>query len=1005
MYNIIIKISTKNVFLYTRNRVSGFNSIFYDFLEYCKPLQAKNKALKTCLTTGSTLTDFILPSAPGFGIEVCRNGTHPYHDVYNKDKNQMPTLLPLSHLTTGIKTNFLGSKGDAPDDAGTADAPNAEGLESMGPDASGAGTQRPDEQPDDGENRHNYFACFYPGNTSFFIRKLMTHLTRKVPLDDHNLEKIKSIEPDSVVVFTCKNKRIFNFLYFHTQLKAKGLPYPELGFDTNFLFLLPVQRAWHILCSHLIHVLQHFQFKNIYDTGYANHTLLTNKAGFICLIEEDDFYNRFIKATPDPLYHLIELQKQMNRSVMIVPEDIIYVTKPMRKNPGLADIIFGTHENPGLIKRLYTLLRHPEKIRVEVARPVDLKAFINRPEIQRLDSEFQTHRLRSHLVDILNRRRKSITGPVLKSRQEITEEILTRKSLREFLADYAVRHEMPLRKVNKKAAGYIKEIAANYNLRAINFLNWLLTWIFNNIFEGVSVSQSEINRLRETYTQAPLILVPCHKSHLDYLLLPYVMFKNNMPCPHIAAGKNLSFWPLGPIFRGAGAFFLRRTFKGAELYTRIFAAYLEKLLSEGFNIKIYIEGGRSRTGKLLTPKPGGLAMLINAYLNGACEDLYFAPIYVGYDRVLEEDAYLKEIEGGKKSPETLKGLLNTRKFLKRKYGKVYLKFDAPLSMNTYLAEKNIDLKRATKKEYMDFVKGFGYKLIHHINENTVATPHGIIASAVLSCPSNTFSKAQVLRRVRTYMNLLTCMGAYLSDTLIMEPDAAFDSVLDNFLSRNFIELADEDEDEIDDSTVLIVKHNKRAILDYYKNSVICFFVPAAYTAAAILETDRFKFALSDLTFRYKFLQNMFTDEFSFDEEITVEEQLSKAIKCFVNEGILVPDPKRADLLNLTSEGLRKLKWFAAFLIPFFESYHTCLLFLEKQKTDKYDVKERAKKILSFGGKLYKRHHVVRKESLSLINYQNAAHYFARNNINGSGDQVEIDRYKDTIQQLSNLISG
>ncbi|WDP88796.1 MAG: 1-acyl-sn-glycerol-3-phosphate acyltransferase [Desulfobacter sp.] len=881
----------------------------------------------------------------------------------------MSLLPPLDKLIAGIKNRLFGS----PD--------------SMAP------------------SPHEYFTCFYPGNQSFVIRRLITRLTRKIPLDDHNLEKIKGIKPDSIVVFSCKNKRFFDFLFFHTRLKSLDLPYPELGFDLSFFPLLPVRRAWRIMTSHMAHFMRHFQIKDIYGTGYASQTLLDNRAGFLCLIEEEDFYRRFIKSTPDPLYHLIELQKQLDRSVVIVPEDIIYVTKPMHKNPGLADIIFGTHEKPGLIKRLFILLRHPEKIRVEVARPVDLKEFINRPEIQRLDSEFQTHRLRSHLVDILNRRRKSITGPILKSRQEITEDILTRKSLREFLADHAAKTNTPLRRVNKKAAGYINEIAANYSLRTINFLNWLLTWVFNNIFEGVSVNQDEINRMRETYTQAPLILLPCHKSHLDYLLLPYVMFRNNMPCPHIAAGKNLSFWPLGPIFRGGGAFFLRRTFKGADLYTRIFAAYLEKLLYEGFNIKIYIEGGRSRTGKLLTPKPGGLAMLIKAYLNGACEDLYFVPIYVGYDRVLEEDAYLKEIEGGKKSPETLKGLLNTRKFLKRKYGKVYLKFDEPLSMNRYLCEKNIDLKRATEKEYMDFVKGFGYKMINSINENTVATPHGIIASAILNCAANTFSKAQVLRRVHTYMNLLTFTGAYLSDTLIMDQDAAFDSVVDNFLSRNFIELADEDEEEIDDTTVLIVKHNKRAILDYYKNSVICFFVPAAYTAVAILETDRFKFVLSDLVLRYKFLQKMFTDEFSFDEEVTAEEQISRAVKCFINEGILVPDPKRADMLNLTSEGLRKLKWFAAFLIPFFESYNTCLLFLEKEKTDKYDVKERAKKILSFGGKLYKRNQVVRKESISLINYRNAANYFARNNINGSGDQIEIDKYKEIISRLSHLIAG
>jgi glycerol-3-phosphate O-acyltransferase len=488
---------------------------------------------------------------------------------------------------------------------------------------------------------HDYYTSLYPGNQSYIIKKIITRLVKKLSLDDHNLDKIKNIQQESIVVFASKHKRVFDFLYFHTKLKALDLPFPELGFDFRFFFLLPVKRACRVLLSHLDYFLHHFHIKDVYTSGFAQKELQNKRAGFVSLIAEDDFYKRFIKSTPDPLFHLIELQKQTDTCVVIVPEDIIYVTKPMHKNPSLTDILFGTHEKPGLLKRIYTLIRYPEKIRVAVATPVNLKEFINRAEIDCLDAEFQAHRLRSHLVDILNRQRKSITGPVLKSRQEITEDILTRKSLREYLADYAAKNNTPLYKVNKKAASYIKEIAANYNLKIINILNWLLTWVFKNIFDGLSVNQDEINRMREKSTEAPLILIPCHKSHLDYLLLPYVMFRNNMPCPHIAAGKNLSFWPLGPLFRGGGAFFLRRTFKGAELYTKIFAAYLEKLLYEGFNLKIFIEGGRSRTGKLLAPRPGGLGMIIKAYLNGACDNLYFVPVFVGYDRVLEEDAYLK----------------------------------------------------------------------------------------------------------------------------------------------------------------------------------------------------------------------------------------------------------------------------------------------------------------------------------------------------------------------------
>ena len=854
------------------------------------------------------------------------------------------------------------------------------------------------------DNTYDYFLCFYPGNSGFLVPKLIRRLTSKLNFDDHNIEKIATINTDSIVVYASKNKRVLDFLYFHTKLKSLDLPYPQIGFDFTFFFLLPVKRLFQVFLCHLDYFIHHFYFRDTYTSGYATKELLNGKSGFVCLIEEDDFYKRFVKATHDPFFLLIELQKKIDKPIMIIPEDIIYVTKPMRKEPTLPDILFGTHEKPGKIKRLYTIIRYPEKIRVELANPVNLKEFLNQREIEQLDSEFQTHRLRRHLVDTLNRQRRSITGPVLKSRQEMTEDILTRKNLREYLADYAAENNLTLRKTHKKAAGYIKEIAANYNLHFINFGNWLLTWIFKNIFDELVINQDEINRMREKSTQAPLILVPCHKSHLDYLLLPYLMYRNNMPCPHIAAGKNLSFWPLGPLFRRGGAFFIRRTFIGAPLYAKIFAAYLEKLLYEGFNIKIFIEGGRSRTGKLLPPKPGGLAMLINAYANGACSNLYFVPIFVGYDHVLEEDAYLKEIEGGKKNPETLKGLINARKFLKKKYGKVYIKFNEPISIKEYIHSKQIDLSKTSNEDYIRFVKSFGYKLINAINTNAVATPHGIIASAALNCSKNTFTKKQMIDRVNTYMNMLAFMNAALSEALTIDPDNTLNAVINNFISRNFIELADEDDDEITDQTVFIVKNNKRAILDYYKNSVISFFVYFAYTAVAILETDRFIFSSSDLVVRYKFLEKMFTDEFFFDEETTYEENISFCIKGFIDDGILVPDSSGIEMFRITSQGLRKLKWFAAFLQPFFESYKTCLFYFEKYEADKHKEKERVKKIHSLGTKLYKSKLITFKESLSQVNYKNAANYFIKNDINGSQDQVKIEYYKNILDRLIHLIT-
>ncbi len=853
-------------------------------------------------------------------------------------------------------------------------------------------------------NTYDHFLCSYPGNYGFFTKRLIARLVHKLDFDEHNIKKIKEVDTDSIVVYASKHKRYLDFIYYNTKLKALDLPYPQFGFDFRFFFLLSVKRLFQFFLCHIDYFLHNFKFNDAYSSDYISQELLKGTSGFVSLIEEDDFYKRFIKSSPDPLFILIELQKNIDKPIIIIPENIIYITKPMRNDPSITDILFGTHEKPGFLKRLITIIRYPDKIKVEFATPVNLIQFINQPDIEQLNSEFQSHRLRSHLVHILNRQTKSITGPVLKSRQEITEDILTQQSLREYLADYASKNNLTLTKTHKKASVYIKEIAANYNLQIINFGNWLLTWVFKNLFDELIVNQEEINRMREKSTIAPLILVPCHKSHLDYLLLPYIMFQNNMPCPHIAAGKNLSFWPLGPLFRRGGAFFIRRTFKGFPLYSKIFASYLQKLLYEGFNIKIFIEGGRSRTGKLLAPRPGGLRMLINAYHKKACSDLYFVPIFIGYDRVLEEDAYLKEIGGGKKSPETLKGLINARKFLKKKYGKVYMRFNEPISIKNYIKEKNFEISKTSDKEYMNFVKNFGYKLINSINKNAVATPHGIIASAVLNCPKNSFTKELMSARIETYMNMLIFMNAELSEFLLIDPDNTLNSVINNFIKRNFIELADEDDEELTKHTVFIVKDNKRPILDYYKNSVISFFINYAYTAVAILEIDRIQFSASDLLTRFKFFEKMFTDEFFFDEDTTPEEEIEIALKGFINDGIIVPDPSDYDMFNITSEGIRKLKFFAAFLLSFLESYKTTLLYFEKFGPDKHEGKDRVKKIHALGTKLYKSKQITLKESLSHINYKNAANFFTKASIVKTEDKIQSDFYKTIIDRLILLIS-
>ncbi|MBW1822529.1 MAG: 1-acyl-sn-glycerol-3-phosphate acyltransferase, partial [Deltaproteobacteria bacterium] len=229
--------------------------------------------------------------------------------------------------------------------------------------------------------------------------------------------------------------------------------------------------------------------------------------------------------------------------------------------PTIIDILFGPEDKPGKIRRLATLFKNPGKVFVETSQPVNLMHFLENPQNQGQNIEQQSLFLRRNLLVQFNRHRQSITGPVLKSSEELKESILTNERFQHFMENHSKSRHIPLREVRKNADAYLDEIAAKYSPGLIKIAEVVVGWFLRTMFEDVIVNTDDLARIKTMSQKGPLILIPNHKSHIDYLILSYLLYQNNMPCPHIAAGKNLSFWPMGPLFRGAGAFFIRRTFR------------------------------------------------------------------------------------------------------------------------------------------------------------------------------------------------------------------------------------------------------------------------------------------------------------------------------------------------------------------------------------------------------------------------------------------------------------
>ena len=848
------------------------------------------------------------------------------------------------------------------------------------------------------DGTHDHYSCYLPDKIGRLTSLIFRLFYSGIKTTEDQIAILQQIESDAIVIYATKFKSYFEYLFYYSRYQKANLPYPQIGFDYQVYFWQPISRLMKMMLAHIDYLIHKRTFPSPYNSGYIAKTLEDGAAGMLSLADKKGFYRRFVKAKTDPIQYLVELQKTTERPVYIIPLLMFFSKNPHRSNPTLIDILFGPEDRPGRIRRLFALFKNPGKVFFEVSEPVSLKAYLQNESIRNHPIEYQSTVLRRNLLAQVERHRQTITGPTLTTRQELKESILTSRRFQQFMEKYSQTRDIPIHEVRKKADGYIEEIAAGYNPAYIKIFSTLVGWIIRTIFDGVTINNNALNKVKRLALKGPLVLVPCHKSHIDYLILSYLLYHNNMPVPLVAAGKNLAFWPMGPIFRSGGAFFIRRTFRGAVLYSKVFAEYIHKLLQEGYNIEQFIEGGRSRTGKLLMPKLGLLSILINAYKNGACEDMIIVPIYIGYDRVLEEKSYLQELEGAKKEPETLKGVLKARKFLKRRYGKIYIQFDDPISMNELVTKFGTPLEEMKPKEQNVLCRNLGYRIINAINRSAVVTAYGLLSSAILNCARDRISYDQIMSIVETYRNYLTAQGAKMADTLVLDHVRAIDHSLEAFVQNKIIESVSKEKDIPASKRTYLINAFRRPFLEYYKNNSISFFIPAAFTALAILEKDAFQFSASDLHASYKFLQNLFKFEFAYDIDKSPEFYVRKSIKAFIDDAILMPHQTIPDTYNVTSAGLRKLRLYSIFLKTYFESYWIVLNFFQDHSQNSMKAKDRLKKIENSGKQMYKRREIERQEALSKVSYQNAIDYFTSKGIRGSDSTEPIKFYTEALQK-------
>ena len=850
----------------------------------------------------------------------------------------------------------------------------------------------------------HHYAQQLPGQLTLPVAWLLRRWFANVRFGADQTRTLKQAGTGARMVYITRHPSRLEALFGHIRFQQIGLPHPTLTPGQRFWLLQPVARMVRIVTASLSCWLR---LRGKPDPVAGGHFVRQIQAGetlWLPLVAPRDMFSRPRRGRCDPLTVLIEAHRSGDRPVVAAPVLMFYDRRPQAAGGGLIEMILGPLQPPGRLRRLATLMIHPARAFMEVGAPLALENYLARPQIATLSIESQALALRRELLERIARLQQSVTGPVPRSLLESRHAILTSGPLQEYLVKSARRRNIALYRAQREAAVYLKEIAARPAPLASSIGMSIAGSLVRRMFDGLSINNEMLRRVREAAMQGPVIFTPCHRSHMDTLLVGLALHHHNISLPLVFAGQNLAFWPLGPVARRMGAFFVRRTFKGKVLYAKVMEAYIRWLLQERYNILVYIEGTRSRSGRLLLPQLGMLAMLLGAVRDGACREMSFVPVHIGYDRVPEESAYLHETRGGRKAPESARQLLGARRALRRRYGRIYLKFGDPIALSRVTAKEPTALAEMTSHQFNRLCRGLGQRIMSAIDRATVITPHALAAGVILGGGRPLLRTVDFTAGVETLLAYAGAVGLPLADTLSVDPMSAVDAALADFAARRWVEPALTAAPD-DPPAAYRVISSRRLALAYYQNTAMGRFVPAAYTALLILSQGSFQFSAAHLHRDYSDLQQLLAREFPPDPDLPPAFLVRKTVKAFIDEALLVPHPTLPDTYRLTAAGYRKLRCFAGLVAAVLEGYAIALEVLVQPESTRRPAKDPVRRIRTAGLRRVRRGLVRRPESLALGNLTNAVAFFAAQGIRGPADAGRSDPYKAILQRYMTLLAA
>ena len=835
-----------------------------------------------------------------------------------------------------------------------------------------------------------------------------------IQVSENWVEEIRELARQGQVVYVLRNLNTMDYLALDHITQRYDLP--RIAF-ANDLHLHPFNGRVNKLMARLgAHRTEEAALRDALSQGRSAALFLKRPPGVLDVAGGATGGRGLIEGDAI-LRTLISIQRQSKRPIILSPQVILWTSRPNTQGTSMVDYLFGPREWPSSLRTMGQLLSNYRHVELRSGEPLVLRDFLA------AEGECSEDRLLRKVVYVtlrrLDRERRGATGPAQKPPDRQRLQVLRSPRLQQVIASMAGHRPEDQVALSRQALETLRDLQAAPNSAAVKFLEVLLDRVFHRIYAGIDVDMDGLERLRQLAKEGTLVLLPSHKSHVDYLVVSFLFNEHNMQLPMIAAGDNLAFFPLGALLRRAGAFFIRRSFRGDKLYSATLEAYVRRLLLDGFTMEVFIEGGRSRTGKLLRPQMGLLSMLVDGALQIQNRPVYFIPVSIGYERIVEASSYEQELSGGEKHKEDAAGLLKSTEVLRHRYGRINIQFGRELLLSDICKEIKVRPNaQMASTDRRALVTRLANRTMDEINQVTAVTPGALTAMALLSDKRRSVSHEELLERCQRLLGVLTSYGARVTPrtgTAGQVREEAVREAVQLFVDADLVEAHEPGDDDSHErrqhrtgSGVLYrIPERKRLELDTSKNHIAHFFVERSLVATAFLMSRQTSVKVPYVRDRVQQLSRLFKYEFRFRADASFQQIFLDTLDVMERDKELV---RREDTLEVGAgrEGWSGDVWlrtYAAIIRNFIESYRIAargLRFLVKGPMPEKDL---VKKTLSVGRRMFLSGDVELAEAVSKPALHNAFLSFVDEGYLTSTDKKYSLTASFSNEQAINTIEG